>query len=111
MKKFIKKYWHVCLAFLLFGIAVFLNGFMDHINFRFPKDSGFWSIHTTDEIDAWHISKKIMWAIIIIGFIGVKKVCSKIGRFVFVVYALINYIVHEYVLHRLFKKKRKVKKL
>jgi len=107
--KFFKKYWHIIISFLLFSIAVFLDGFMDHINFRYEYDSGFWSIHVNDEMDAWHIAKKIKWAIIIIGFIGVKRVFHKIGKIWFVTGAVINYIVHEYVLHRLLKKKRKAK--
>ncbi len=107
--RFIKKYWNVILTFFLFGVAVFLDAFMDHIGFRFPRDSGFWSVHTNDQIDAWHISKKIMWAINIIGYIGVKRVCTRIGRIWFVSGALINYIIHETALHKIFKKKEKGK--
>ena len=107
MKKFFKKYWHVVLTFLLFGIAAALDPIMDHINFRFPHDSGFWSIHTNDQIDAWHIAKKIKWTLLIICVVGVKRVLHKSGKILFVTFALINYIFHEVLLHKILKRKKK----
>ena len=55
---------------MFFSLAVALDASMDYIHFQKPVDSGFWSIHTTDTWDAWHIAKKIKWACIVLAIVG-----------------------------------------
>jgi len=46
--------------FCFLGIGFIFLAVMDFINFQFPKDSGFFSLHTKgSRFDAWHLSKRI----------------------------------------------------
>lgn len=95
IKEFWLQYWLPIICIIIASIS---DGVMDHINFRYPYDSGFWSIHTTDTLDAWHTIKKIKWAAIIIGMVRVGGVM--------VVLSVLNLIFHELVLHKILRRKK-----
>jgi len=55
----IYEFWQ---AYIFVGLAAFLSALMDWCNFKRPRNSGYWSIHTKDKWDAWHHSRKIRYA-------------------------------------------------
>lgn len=83
------------LIYLLFSLAIFCDAFMDHLNFRKKRNSGFWSIHTKDVNDGWHWTKKLMWTIIGIALVGISWKLA--------ILAWINLIVHEVMFHKFWK--------
>ena len=101
MKKFFKKYWLEC---IFFGLAVICDAWMDHISFRFPRDSGFFSVHTTDTIDAWHLAKYLHWLFIILAVLRVRNIYEKSKWYGFILLCSINLLFHETFLHIFFKR-------
>lgn len=80
---------------LLWFLACNLHGFIDVINFRRKRDSGFWSIKTGPcKLDAWHVGKFIMWSVITYLVFPDNVVLMLLA-------AWINMVVHEAILHGL----------
>lgn len=87
MISILKRYWP---QFLFFSLAVACEGAMDYFNFQVPHDSGFWSLHTEGcRVDAWHSLKILKWTFIALGMVPRFKAL--------LLFALINYAVHEFV--------------
>jgi len=84
--------WYV----IFFALASFTKGFMDYIHFQRPLNSGYFSIHTKDTRDAWHDGSRLMWFFIAVGMIGVSLYL--------LLFAFINYLVHELSYHEIFKR-------
>lgn len=83
-----------------------LDAFQDALAFYYPHDNGFWSLHTgPDKFDAWHVSKVIMWGCVVMGMLS-WGTSYRIKLTALAIFGLINYIVHEYFLHKVFKPKK-----
>ena len=85
---------------MFFALAVACDGTMDYFNFQVPYDSGFWSLHTADIIDAWHITKLFKWTFIVMAIVGREGLKWSI----LLVYAVLNYVIHETIYHKILKK-------
>jgi len=95
-----KRTWIIiiCLA-----LAVAFNSFMDVFDFRFPRDSGFWSIDSSYKYsifhyDAWHLTKHLMWAGVLMAATWGRKFWKTIS----VAFLLINFFLHQIILHGIF---------
>jgi len=80
------------------ALAVIFNAFMDVFDFRFPRGSGFWSIDESLVLDAWHLSKYLMWAAVVAAVAWKRRYWS----YIIVAFVLLNYALHELILHGVF---------
>ena len=103
---------------LYVALLVLIDSFMDFCNFYRRRNVGFICIHTLPtyfEIlgieckikhDAWHWTKKLFWLLLITGLIFVDITVTHLYAYLAIAIrlALINLTVHDYTLHKIFKK-------
>ena len=89
------------LDYLFFTLAVAVNAYREHLVFHRGHDDGYFSLHTLDTFDAWHHSGLLFWVLIIAGF-TFGDVLDKLYVEI-IAYLLINFFVHEFLLHFVFK--------
>ena len=83
--------------YIIFGIIIVLWAYMDALMFHYPHDNGFWSLTTRgNRIDAWHVSKWLILAMITYVFVGFN-IQGIVAFFV------ISVVLHGVTLHGLFK--------
>lgn len=100
---FVVRYWW---QILFFGLAVILDTFKDALTFYYPYDNGFWSLHTgPNKFDAWHVSKLLMWGCVVAGMMS-REAIRKSKWYILAVFSAVNYVLHEYFLHKVFKPKK-----
>jgi len=100
-KKVFKQHWFY---FLCFFLIVLLTTGMDIINFEVPRGQGFFSIRE-NHIDGWHLFKLISFIILVGSYIINKWSKIDTGRellYILIIYILIAFFPHEYLLHQLF---------
>ena len=79
-------------------VVIVLTDLMDLFNFYRRRNSGYFSIHTTDTRDAWHDSKKLL-----LFFVFGELV--KWNIVLLIMAAIINVVLHEFILfHGIFKR-------
>ena len=83
--------------YIIFGCIIVLLAYMDSLAFHRPHDTGFWSLTTRgSRIDAWHVSKWLVLAMITYVFVGIEIP----GVIAFLV---ISVVLHGVTLHGIFK--------
>ena len=93
--------------YLFFLLIVVIMSFMDVIDFRRPRDSGFWSI-TDDGWDAWHVLKFILYVLIVFYLIDFDK-HLKYGdlSYEITIFIVLAVFPHYLILHKWLKEKGK----
>ena len=89
--------------YFFFLVIVVIMSFMDVLDFRKPRNSGFWSI-THDAWDMWHLLKFLLYLIIVVYLIDFEK-HWKYGDLSYEItaYIIIAVIPHYLILHKWFK--------
>lgn len=78
--------------------------FMDVLDFRVKRGSGFWSIDNSLFIDAWHSLKFILYIIIVMKLYDVNQLQDYGSASIeLVIYIVIAVFPHWLILHYLFK--------
>lgn len=79
---------------------VLMHDIMDYMDFCFPRNNGFWSIHTEPDMqwgilvfhfDCWHTAKKVFYAILFYSWVGICPM--------FFILVLISFVEHHIVFH------------
>jgi len=79
--------------YALFGILVIIKALMDVLDFYWPHDNGYFSLHTGEnKFDAWHTLGVLLFAIIAIRLFGLnfRDLC---------IAAIINLILHNAIMY------------
>lgn len=88
---------------IFLGMAIVFNSFMDVFDFRFARDSGFWSIDSSFKYgifhyDAWHLSKQLMLLCFLLAAVWKRRFWKTIT----VAFILISFFLHQIILHGIF---------